>query len=93
MQAEIDRGDCTAVVLQNDHQATLSGKVRYVEADTTFGVVAPGSAKSAVSADAIRASGKHAYDWHHFSIVYVSSVCGHLFLYFSQCSSFFWCSG
>lgn len=66
-------GRCYRVILQNEDQARLSGKVRYCEADSKFGVVAPGAAKDGVSADAIATAGKQAFDWNHISIVYVPS--------------------
>lgn len=59
------------MVLQNDKQAEISGTVRFFEADSTFGVVTPGSAKDGVEAAAIREVGKQAFDWHHVSIAYV----------------------
>lgn len=42
-----------------------------VIADTTFHVVAPGSAKDGASAEAIAAASKHAFDCDHFCIGYV----------------------
>lgn len=71
VRAIIQKQDYTVVVLQNDKQAEMSATVRFFEADSTFGVVTPGSAKDGVEADAIRAAGKQAFDWHHFSIMYV----------------------
>lgn len=71
VKAVIDRDDFTIVVLQNEEQARLSGRVRYCEADSTFGVVAPGAAKEGVAPEAVSSSGKQAFDWNHFSVVYV----------------------
>ncbi|KAK1858548.1 hypothetical protein I4F81_001149 [Pyropia yezoensis] len=57
------------VVMQTDGQAALSGKLRFIQADSTFGVVAPGGAKEGVAVDAIRSAGKRAFDWDLFNIV------------------------
>lgn len=69
-------GQYAAVILQTDEQAALAGTQPVVMADTTFDVVAPGSAKDGASAEAIAAASKHGLDWHHFSIGYVGSFCG-----------------
>lgn len=71
VKAVIDRDDFTIVVLQNEEQARLSGRVRYCEADSTFGVVAPGAAKEGVAPEVVSSSGKQAFDWNHFSVVHV----------------------
>eukprot|EP00170_Pyropia_yezoensis_P001505 contig_6591_g1509 len=69
VRATIKKQIYTVVVLQNEKQAEMSGTVRFFEADSTSGVVTPGSAKDGVEADAIRGSGKQAFYWHHFSII------------------------
>lgn len=42
----VDNDDYKIIFLQSDQQAQLSGRLRYVMADTTFGVVAPGAEKA-----------------------------------------------
>lgn len=71
----VDNDDYKVIFLQSDQQAQLSGRLRYVMADTTFDVVAPGAGKDGVSQAAIEASASKAFDWHHFSIVYVALPC------------------
>lgn len=68
----VDSDDHKMVFLHNDRQAQLSGRQPYVMADTAFSVVAPGGAKEDMSQAAIASSAARAFDWHHFSIVYVS---------------------
>ncbi|OSX78638.1 hypothetical protein BU14_0104s0012 [Porphyra umbilicalis] len=63
IRAILQKPDYTAVILQTDEQAAWSGKLRYIQADSTFGVVAPGSAKEGVPAEVIRNAGKRAFDW------------------------------
>ena len=67
----IQKHKYTAVVLQTEEQAAWSGKLRFIQADSTFGVVAPGPAKEDVPAEAIRTAGKRAFDWDTFIIAYV----------------------
>jgi len=62
VKAIIQKSDYTLVVMQTDEQAVLSGKIRYIQADTIFGVIAAGSAKQGVDAAAIQSSGKRAFD-------------------------------
>lgn len=69
VKAIIQKPEYTAVVLQTEKQADMAGQMRYIEADSTFGVVSRGSAKDGVQAEAIREAGKQAFDWHHFSIM------------------------
>lgn len=71
VKAVVDRNDFTIVVLLNEEQARLSGRLRYCEADSTFGVVAPGAAKEGVTPEAVSSSAKQAFYWNHFSVVYV----------------------
>jgi len=65
----VDNDDYKIVFLQNEQQARLSGRLQYFQADTTFDVVAPGSARTGVSQAAIDASAPKDGDWHHFSAV------------------------
>lgn len=74
VRAIIQKSDYTIVIMQTDKQAALSGKLRYIQADSTFGVVAAGSAKEGVAAEAIRSAGKRAFEWDLFNIVYVFSA-------------------
>jgi len=67
----VDNEDFKIIFLQNDAQAELSGRMRYVMVDTTFDVVAPGAAREGVSQAGIDASAAMDYDWHHVSFVYV----------------------
>lgn len=67
----VEKDDHKIVFLQSDRQAQISGRLPYVMADTTFDVVAPGAAKEGVSQAAIDGCAPRAFDWHHFSIVYV----------------------
>jgi len=60
-----------AVLLQLDEQAALAATQGVFMADTTFKVVAPGSAKEGIPLEAIATAGKYAHDWHHFSVRYV----------------------
>lgn len=69
VRAIIQKSDYTIVIMQTDKQAALSGKLRYIQADSTFGVVAAGSAKEGVAAEAIRSAGKRAFEWDLFNIV------------------------
>lgn len=62
IRAVFDCGQYAAVILQTDEQAALAGTQPIVMADTTFDVVAPGSAKDGASAEAIAAASKHAFD-------------------------------
>ena len=61
----------TAVVLHTEGQAVWSGKLRYIQADFTFGVVAPGSAKEGLPTEDIRNADKRAFDWDSFITAYV----------------------
>jgi len=61
----------TAVVLQTEEQAVWSGNLRYIQADSTVGVVATGSAKWEVPAEAIRNAYKSAFDSDTVIIAYV----------------------
>jgi len=45
-----------------------------IQADLTFGVAAPGSAKDGLPAEVIRSAGKRAFDWDLFIIAYVLNV-------------------
>ncbi|KAK1868773.1 hypothetical protein I4F81_011256 [Pyropia yezoensis] len=72
----IDRDDFTFVVLQNEEQARLSGKLRQYEADSTLEVVAPGAAKDGFAAETVASSGKRAFDWNQFSIVGLVAPAG-----------------
>jgi len=74
VKAIIRKPAYTAVVLQTDEQAAWPGKLRYIQADSTFGVVVPGSAKDGVPAEVIRSAGKRAFDWDLFIIAYVLNV-------------------
>jgi len=74
IRAILQKPDYTAVILQTDEQAAWSGKLRYIQADSTFGVVAPGSAKEGVPAEVIRNAGKRAFDWDLLIIAYVLGV-------------------
>lgn len=71
VKAVIHKGEYTAVILQTDSQAALSGKLRFIQADSTLSVVAQGGAKEGVAAAAIQSAGKRAFDWDLFNIVYV----------------------
>jgi len=69
----VDNDEYKIILLQSDQQAQLSGRLRNFQADTTFDVVAPGSARTGVSQAAIDSSAPHDHDWHHFFIVYATS--------------------
>jgi len=71
VKAIIQKSDYTLVVMQTDEQAVLSGKIRCIQADTIFCVVATGSAKQGADAAAIQSSGKRAFDWDLFNVMYV----------------------
>lgn len=64
-----DNDDYKIVFLQNEQHARPSGRLQYFHADTTFEVVAPGSARTGVSEAAVDASAPKDGDWHNFSAV------------------------
>jgi len=66
---EVDNDGNKIVFLHNEQQARLSGRLQYSQEDTTFDVVAPGSARTGVSQAAIDAGAPTDGDWHHFSAV------------------------
>ncbi|KAK1859807.1 hypothetical protein I4F81_002401 [Pyropia yezoensis] len=74
VKAIIQKPDYTIIILQTEEQAVLSGKLRYIQANSTLGVVAAGSAKEGVEAAAIQSAGKRAFEWDLFNIVYVISL-------------------
>lgn len=76
VKAIIQRPAYTAVVLQPEKQADMAGQMRFIEADSAFGVVTRGTAKDGVQAEAISEAGKQAFDWHQFSIMYVRRALG-----------------
>lgn len=73
VKAIVQNPDYTIIIMQTEQQAVLSGELRYVQADSTFGVEAAGSAKKEVEAAAIQAAGKRAFERNLFNIVYVCS--------------------
>lgn len=73
VKAIVQKPDCTNIIMQTEQQACLSGKPRYIQADSQFGVVAAGSVKEGVDAAAIQAADKRALEWDLFNFVYVCS--------------------
>lgn len=71
VRAIIQKSDYTIAIMRTDKQPPLSGKLRYIQADSTFGVVAAASAKEVVAAESIRSANKRAFEWDLFNIVYV----------------------
>lgn len=68
IRAVFDNERYAAVVLQLDTQMALSATQPVVMADTTFDVVAAGSANEGVAVEQISGAAPRAFDWHHFSI-------------------------
>jgi len=78
-----------AVLLQPDEQAALAATQGVFTADTTFKVVATGSAKEGILLEAIATGGEYAHDWHHFSVRYVHA--GHTCLFCPLSFCFYRC--
>jgi len=66
----VDKEECNIIFLQNDAQAELSSRMRFIHVNTTFDVVASGAAREGVSQAGINASAAEDYDLHHASVVY-----------------------